>query len=328
MNVTSISTSKQVYPVNRSKPNAAANDMSEMSFHSEISEKSVSELQNESLYQCLKDKAVSSTEELAQQWEHISGMYVPASTARKYYDPSLVGLPNDTVSFWECGSTKAGDLETEAWNNAIRSGCMLVQLGAGELPKFMDYVTDSLKNGISFEQALQNHFDDLPRLYGGLLQGNHDWFLVNPSNGDVMGAFKGGRVYTGSVASDEVIDRKAVYELADDLNTFLRYTVFSQSDDDPERVSDLISYIKNKQAYANFDRFLADGEKGITDTILQNLIDAGVLKDDDDEEQEEAVDRLMEALRNHQEELRENKLDIEGSKKTIAEIQEIYDSLS
>ena len=117
--------------------------------------------------------------------------------------------------------------------------------------------------------------------------------------------------------------------MADDLNTFLRYAVFSQNDDDPERVSELISYIKNKQAYANFDRFLADDEKGVSETILQNLIDAGVLKGDDedeDEEEEKAVDGLMEAIRVHQEELKENKLNIEESQKAVAELREMLDS--
>ncbi len=58
------------------------------------------------------------------------------------------------------------------------------------------------------------------------------------------------------------------------------------------------------------------------------MIAAGVLKGDDEDdkdEKEEAVDGLMEAIRIHQEELRENKIDAEGSEKTIAEIQEIKD---
>lgn len=288
-----------------------------------------SENSNAAFYNAVHSIAMTSEEELARQRERIYEMYVPASTARKYYDPSLVGLPNDHASYEECGSKKAGDLEMTGWRNAYRAGCIIVPLGAGELPEFIDYVLDSLKNGISFEQTLQNHLDKQPLINGELLaQRNNDWFLVNPSNGDVMCALKGGRVQTGSVAMDEVIDREAVYELADDLNTFLRYAAFPQDNDDSEKVKDLISYIKNKQAYANFDRFLADGKKGITDAILETLIAAGVLKGDDEEEEQEgeAVDELMEAIRIHQEELRENKIDAEGSERAIAEIREIIGS--
>lgn len=266
---------------------------------------------------------------MAQQGARVFDMYVSASTARKYYNPSLVGLPNDHVSYENCGSKKAGDLEMKGWQNASKAGCIIVPLGAGELPQFMDYVLDSLQNGMSFEQTLKNHLNKQPLINGELLgQRNNDWFLVNPSNGDVMCALKGGRVQTGSVASDEVVDREAVYELADDLNTFLRYAAFPQNDDDPERVKELFSYIKNKQAYSNLDRFFADGEEGVTDTIIQSLIAAGVLKEDNEDEEEEkekAVDGLMEAIRIHQEELRENKIDAEESEKTIAEIQEIID---
>lgn len=339
MNVTSFNTIQKNYTFTRNNSDIINNSTLEKYFElfassgtsvsSESSDKSLLVPENGMLYKELGDRAVASAEEIAQQRKMFADMYVPATTARKYYDPSLVGLPDENISFEECGSKKAYDLETAAWQSAKRAGCIIVPLGAGELPEFMDYVLDSLKNGMSFEQTLQNHLDKQPLLNGELLvQGNNDWFMVNPSNGDVMGAFKGGRVQTGSVASDEVIDRKAVYELADDLNTFLRYAAFPQENDEPEKISELFSYIKNKQAYANFDRFLADGEDSVADAILQTLIAAGVLKGDvEEEEKDEAIDGLMEAIRIHQEELREEAIDQEGTKNAIAEIQEIIDSL-
>ena len=61
------------------------------------------------------------------------------------------------------------------------------------------------------------------------------------------------------------------------------------------------------------------------------MIAARVLKSDDEEEEEkeeekeEAVDGLIESIRSHQEELRKNKTDMEGSEKIISEIQEIID---
>lgn len=134
------------------------------------------------------------------------------------------------------------------------------------------------------------------------------------------------RTYHGDSFDEELSDVEAVMELADDLATFLKYAVFSQDSDNPQKVNELFSFIKNKQDYANYDRFLTEDEEA-ADAIFQSLIAAGVLKGDDEEEEkkEETVDGLMEAIRIHQEELRENKIDMEESKKIIAEIQEIID---
>lgn len=48
---------------------------------------------------------------------------------------------------------------------------------------------------------------------------------------------------------------------------------------------------------------------------------AGVLKGDDEEE--EAVDGLMETIRVHEEELREKRIDLEESERSVREIWEI-----
>ena len=336
MNITSTAANKNIYAPAKGASSAVKNSASGSfldNIYTQPKSGSYGKVSNPmgdiDLYSELQARAVASPETIAEQKKKFADMYVPAATARKYYDPSLFGF-DETKSYYESDEWKAFELEIAGERKANRAGCMLVQLGAGELPKFMDFIMDSLKSGISFEQALQNHYDSLPQIYGGgLLRGNNDWFLVNPSNGDVMSVSMGGREYTGWTEKELISDRKAAYELADDLNTFLRYAVFSQNDDDPERVSELISYIKNKQAYANFDRFLADDEKGVSETILQNLIDAGVLKGDDedeDEEEEKAVDGLMEAIRVHQEELKENKLNIEESQKAVAELREMLDS--
>ena len=337
MNITSTGTNKNIYSPAKSASSAVKKSASGSFLDNIYTQpksgsynKVSADMGNIDIYSELQARAAASPEMIAEQKKKLADMYVPAATARKYYDPLLVGM-HDSESNW-AGEIKAEELETAAWNNAIRSSCMLVQLGAGELPKFMDYVMDSLKNGISFEQTLQKYLEQQPKPVGTILNGTfeYDDFLVNPANGDVMYAFMGGRVQHGRTDRELFIDREAVYELADDLNTFLRYAAFPKSDDDPERVSELISYIKNKQAYANFERFLEDDEKGVADTILQNLIDAGVLKGDDEdeeEEQEKAVDGLMEAIRIHQEELRENRIDIEESEKAIAEIREMTDGI-
>ncbi len=156
-----------------------------------------------------------------------------------------------------------------------------------------------------------------------------DWFAIKTSTGEVISANPISRTCHGDSLDKETSDIEAVMELADDLATFLRYAVFSQETDDYKRVDELLSFIKNKQAYANYDRFIAnDSDVTADNTIIENLIAAKVLKNDDEdeeEEEEEATDGLIESIRIHQEELRGNKIDMEGSEKIISEIQEIID---
>lgn len=159
-------------------------------------------------------------------------------------------------------------------------------------------------------------------------------FYVDPKNGDVVTVWPKSRVTLTADYNAFFTDEDAGLELADDLATFLRYAAFGQEDDDPERVEQLMFYLKSKQAYANYDRYIfdLDGNESVDNTamanqILARLIAAGLLKGDDDEEEEgEAVDGLIEAIRIHQEELRENKIDTEASERIIDEIQEIMNS--
>lgn len=329
MNVTSINTNQQVYSTKRNKPNAIANDVSETtlkpvyapsvrSVYNENSDKSVSELQNELFYKELETKAVSSAEYIMEQKEKFADMYV-TSAAHKFF--------SDNKSKSTSG-LELLNLRVEIAGIAWKEECMPIPIEAGELPQFMDTIQNSLKNGMSLADILKQKYDDHISRYGeeGHTNSFADWFAINISTGEVMSADPISRTYHGDAFDDELSDMEAVMELADDLATFLKYAVFSQNSEDTEKVNELLSFIKNKQAYANYDRFLADGEEGVGDAVLQRLIAAGVLKDDDEEEeQEEAVDGLMKAIRIHQEELRENKIDAEGSEKTITEMQEIIE---
>lgn len=328
MNVTSINTNQQVYSTKRNTPNAVASDVSETtlkevyaplgrSAYNENSDKSVSELQNEFFYKELETKAVSSEEYIMEQKVKFADMYV-TSAAHRYY--------SDNIS--KCSSSDLIYLRAKIAGIAWKEECMPVPIEAGELPQLMDTIQDSLKNGMSLADVLKQKYDDHIRKYGeeGHTESFADLFLINTSTGEVMSADPIGRTYHGEAFDEELSDMEAVMELADDLATFLKYAVFSEDQEDPEKVNELLSFIKNKQAYANYDRFLADGAEGVGDAVLQRLIAAGVLKgDDEEEEQKEAVDGLMEAIRIHQEELRENKINAEESEKTITEIQEIIE---
>lgn len=212
---------------------------------------------------------------------------------------------------------------------------ILVPIGAGEFPRFMESVRQDLADGLSLIDALQNRIDTYKKEYHmeGISNDNADLFYIDPKNGDVVTVCQKGRVTLTADYNTEFTDEAAGLELADDLATFLRYAAFGQEEDDPERVEQLMSYLQSKQAYANYDRYIfdLDGNERVDNTamanqILARLIAAGVLKGDDEEEEGEAIDGLIEAIRIHQEELRENKIDAEGSARVIAEIQEIMDS--
>lgn len=332
MDITSVGTNKNIYATPISTVNTTLNRkmatnlkntyaQSEISSSVETSNKSLSNVIKEDFYSELGKKAVFSAEYITEQKEKFVDMYV-TSAAHKYFSDnkskftSSLGLLN---------------LRAEIAGIARKEGCMLIPIEAGELPQFMDTIQNSLKNGLSFTDILKQKYDDHISKYGeeGHTSSFADWFAINTSTGEVMSADPISRTYHGDSFNDELSDVEAVMELADDLATFLKYAVFSQDSEDPEKVKELLSFIKNKQAYADYDRFLADGEEGgASDAILQALIAAGVLKgndEDEEEEKDEAVDGLMEAIRIHQEEMREKKIDAEESEKTIAEIQEIID---
>ncbi len=211
---------------------------------------------------------------------------------------------------------------------------LLVPIGAGEFPRFMEEIRQDLANGLSLTDALQNRIDAYKKTYHteGISNDNADLFYIDPKNGDVVTALQKGRVTHTKDYNTGFTDEAAGLELADDLATFLRYAAFGQ-EDDPERVEKLMSYLKSKQAYANYDRYIfdLDGNESVDNTamanqILARLIAAGVLKGDDEEEEGEAIDGLIEAIRIHQEELRENQMDAEGSERIAAELREIMDS--
>lgn len=275
------------------------------------------------LYNELRNRAAASEEELAEQKILFADMYMISAAHKYFYD-------NQSKA---ASSSGLLGLRVENARTAHREECMLVPIEAGELPQLMNMIQNSLKNGMSLENILKQKYNDHIAKYGeeGHTNSFADWFAINTSTGEVMSADPISRTYHGNSLCEETADVEAVMDLADDLATFLRYAVFTRETDDPEKIKELFSFIKNKQAYANYDRFTANGDdEAASDTILERLTAAGVLKGDDQEDQEkkEAVDGLMEAIRIHQKELRENKINMKENERVITEIQEIiYDNV-
>ena len=298
-----------------------------------------SDITADNLYATLAERAKTSAEKLAEY--DFSDMHV-RSTAHEY---QLTELQRNMIRQDErSGGEFPGYYPFAAMRRQLyigeekaekEAGTIHVPIGPGELPQFMDDIMQGLSDGMSLLEILQNKLEEYRKIsYTESGYGNDmaDLLSVNPANGDVVVAYaKGGVVdnYDAVFVNDD-----AALELADDLATFLRYAAFAQEDDDPERVKALFSYIKNKQAYANYDRYIFDrgldksvDNDAMANLIIANLTAAGVLKgEDDEEEEEEAIDLLMEAVKIHQEALREEMIDREKSELFIAEIEEILSS--
>lgn len=290
----------------------------------------------DNLYATIAERAKTSAEKLAEY--DFSDMYV-RSTAHEY---QLTELQRNMIRQDErSGAEFEGAYTFGAMYRQLsireqkaekEAGTIHVPIGPGELPQFMDDIMQGLSDGMSLLEILQNKLEEYRKIsctgpgYGNDIA---DLFSVNPANGDVVVSLAKGRVVDNYDA--DFLDDDAALELADDLATFLRYVAFAQEDDDPERVKALFSYIKDKQAYANYDRYICDRDlsewidnDAMANLIIANLTAAGVLKgEDDEEEEEEAIDMLMEAVKIHQEALREDMIDREKRELYIAEIEEI-----
>lgn len=289
----------------------------------------------DNLYDILAERAKTSAEKLAEY--DFSDMYV-RSTAHEF---QLTELQRNMVRRAERSGDEYEGLYTyvdmrrqltiKEEKASKEAGCITVPIGAGELPKLMDDVMQGLSDGLSLVEILQNKKEEYKMKYHtpGYSSGNADLLSINPANGDVVVATSKGRVIDNW--DERFADEEAGLELADDFATFLRYVAFPQEGDDPERVASLISYIKDKQAYANYDRYICDYDlsewidnDAMANLIIANLTAAGVIKGEDDgEEEEEAIDALMEAVKEHQEALREEMIDREKSELIMAEIKEI-----
>ncbi len=145
---------------------------------------------------------------------------------------------------------------TKPWKN---TDYMSVPV-AGDLKELMEDIEKGLAEGKSLRSILQDRIDRYARECGeegavevGSIQA--DLILVDPETGRVIDSMPKGRVI---ILSDNMqnIDYEAVKSQADDLAAFLRYAVFKKETDDPEKVSALISELKEKQSGYDTSRFL------------------------------------------------------------------------
>ncbi len=131
---------------------------------------------------------------------------------------------------------------------------------AGDLKELMESIEKGLSDGESLRDILQNRIDKYAKECGiegvvGVGGDLADIILVDPDTGKIIDSLPKGRCI---VLSKEIqdMDHLTVKSQADDLATFLRYTVLKKETDDPEKVSALISELKEKQSDYDTSRFL------------------------------------------------------------------------
>ena len=185
----------------------------------------------------------------------------------------------------------------------------------GDLNELLESIEKDLANGETLRGAFQNWIDKCVRehcsekgvLNLGTIQA--DLITVNPDTGEVFNSMPKGRCLVLSKKVQDM-DYAMAKAQADDLATFLRYRVFKQDYDDPEKTEALIAEIKAKQSDYDTSRFLpifsSAGEQGRRNAdFLIHFFGLDKLRWDELSEEErdkladQLTDELMETLGEH-----------------------------
>ncbi|MCM1166190.1 MAG: hypothetical protein NC299_02250 [Lachnospiraceae bacterium] len=168
---------------------------------------------------------------------------------------------------------------------------------AGDLKELMESIEKGIADGKSLGDILQDRIDGYAKECGeegvaAVGSDTADLILVDPDTGKVVDSIPKGRCIAFSKKIQNT-DYSTVKSQADDLATFLRYTVFKKETDDPEKVDALITELKEKQSDYDAARFLPifsmageEGEKNAA--YLLNLLGT-----DSDSLGGDEVDELM-----------------------------------
>lgn len=177
---------------------------------------------------------------------------------------------------------------------------------AGDLKELFESIEKGLADGESLRNILQNRIDKYAKECGepgaiavGTL--GNDLILVDPETGKVIDSMIKDRVIILSQKMQDT-DYATVKSQADDLATFLRYAVFKKETDDPEKVSALISELKDKQSDYDTSRFLpifysggTQGKKNLEYWL--NLLGPEWGNELSEDERNDAADELLKILK-------------------------------
>lgn len=187
---------------------------------------------------------------------------------------------------------------------AYNNGAISILLGANESLTFMNDVEKALADGKSFEDALKaqrdKHYSDRFRT------DRFDELLIDPKTGAVIDSCSASR---GLIIDDTniTVDYPTCKAISDDIATFIRYTAFPQKGDDPEKVDQLIGWLKEKQSGYDISRF--DPANDWRNPQLQAMAKKLAAAYDDDfsieEDDDKSIDALLELIRKMQDAQRE-----------------------
>lgn len=178
---------------------------------------------------------------------------------------------------------------------------------AGDLDELMESIEKGIADGKSLKDILQDRIDRYAKECGeeGVVavgSDTADIILIDPDTGKVIDSHPKGRCIVFSKKIQDM-DYDTAKAQADDLATFLRYAVFKKETDDSEKVSALISELKEKQSDYDTSRFLPifsmvgeQGEKNVE--YWEKLLGTDGLNWDSlsEDERDEIVDELMRIL--------------------------------
>jgi len=185
--------------------------------------------------------------------------------------------------------------QTEFVHRTIQ-GTMQIPVGKNELIKLMEEMEKAAANGESLQSVLQKQIDkyshytsDGPIPDNGM---NKDLFCIDAKTGEVKWVDAKINKSPDITMEDISRDDDIVWDLAYDLQQFMKYTFFKSKDDDPEEVAQILADIKARQASKNYDRF---DNKG-----------SGVIEEDDKskpDEPEDLTDGFIRDIEEHRDEL-------------------------
>jgi len=179
----------------------------------------------------------------------------------------------------------------------ITQGTIQVPVGKNELAGLMEEMEMAAANGESLESVLRKqvakHSYYTPDGPIPETVMTADTFDIDPKTGEIK--WVSAKINKSPVLTMEDISRDddIVWDLAYDLQQFMRYTFFKSEDDVPEEVEQILADIKARQANKNTDRF---DNKG-----------TGVIEEENDDskpdEPEDLTDGFIKDIREHQDEL-------------------------
>lgn len=176
---------------------------------------------------------------------------------------------------------------------------------AGDLKELLESIEKGIADGESLRNILQNRIDRYAKECGepgalGVGNVDADLILVDPETGKVITSLPKGRVVILSRKMQDT-DYDTIRSQADDLATFLRYAVLKKETDDPEKVSALLSELKDKQSGYDTSRFLpifysggTQGKKNLEYWL--NLLGTNWGDNLSEDERNDAADELLRIL--------------------------------